>query len=532
MGNIHSTGFSFGLADLKSDHVVRDRILSAAKKQEKQIRATTKSPDLRKKKIVELYGKANDIIQKAAKTKANRSGNRLYAWVKSGARGSWDQYRQMTVAPVLVVDSKGEAVPTPVDKAFSEGLDTGAYWASMYGARMGTIGRVKGTQEPGAMTKEMMQTSMNQMVVDEDCGTSRGLLMAPSDKNAVNRVLAVDVKLGLKGTKQKGTIPRGTVITPGVLSRLRNNKIRDITVRTPLKCEVEDGLCAKCFGVSETGSLHNKGVNLGVIAAHSLGEPLTQMAMDAFHTGGVASARETKKQDQFDRVTQLVRFPATLPGSATLATQEGPVQRVQKDKVTGGHNIFVGGQRHFVPADRGVPTVQVGLRVRKGDSLSHGPKNPLEMVKLTGVNSVQKYLTDELDKVYGGDKNGSNLHRRNAEVFVRALTNLSVIKDPGDHPEWMRGDRIPTTVASSWNRKAAQGKRQVRIEPVLKGTNVLPNEVQTDWLARLQFQDLKKTISDGASEGWFSNIHGAHPVPGMAYAQEFGKGTPSKPWLY
>jgi hypothetical protein len=142
---------------------------------------------------------------------------------------------------------------------------------------------------------------------------------------------------------------------------------------------------------------------------------------------------------------------------------------------------------------------------------------------------VQAYIVDELEKLYGGK---SNLHRRNAEVFVRALTNISEVHDAGDHPELMVGDHVPTSEIRHWNSKQPSSGRPVQHTPILKGTNVLPTDVQTDWLAMLQSKDLKRTIMDAAAEGWVSDIHNVHPIPGMAIGAEFGKGTHKAPWLY
>ena len=58
--------------------------------------------------------------------------------------------------------------------------------------------------------------------------------------------------------------------------------------------------------------------------------------------------------------------------------------------------------------------------------------------------------------------------------------------------------------------------------PVLKGIGVLPLQVQEDWIAKLQHEKLKSSLLDSAAIGAVSNIHGMHPVPGMAYGAEFG----------
>jgi hypothetical protein len=148
---------------------------------------------------------------------------------------------------------------------------------------------------------------------------------------------------------------------------------------------------------------------------------------------------------------------------------------------------------------------------------------------LTSLSNVQKYLTNELWDIYKGE---GPVRRRNIETFVRALTNLAVVKDPGSHEQYFKGDHVSASEIFAYNRKLPKGKEPVRVEPILKGATVLPLEVQTDWLARMQSSRLKETVLDAAAEGWRSELHSTHPVPSMAYGKSFGTGTPEEPHLY
>lgn len=526
IGNKFATGMSIGLEDFESDHVFRDAILRAAEKEESKIRTRRLPANRRDEAIVKVYQKANDLITDKAKRRADVSANRMYDWVKSKARGKWDQYKQMTVAPMLVVDSKGKTVPIPITKSYSEGLDIGSYWAAMHGARMGTVSKAEGTWKPGLLGKQITQTTMNQMVVSDDCGTSKGVSMPIADRDILDRYTAVDIPLGKKG-KDKGVIPAGTLITPEVINRFKNNKLRDVSVRSPLRCAHGTGLCAKCYGLNEDGEHHTLGTNVGIIASQALGEPATQLSMNSFHEGGVVGAKGSSATGVFNRMEQLVGVPEKLPGAATLAQRDGKVEKIVKDPA-GGWSVVVEGLRHHVPAARSLKVAR-NSPVKRGDALSSGPKNPQELLPLTSINTVQRYLTDEIFNVY---KNEGPVRRRNIETFVRAMTNLSEVQDPGDHEEFMMGDHVPTSEVQRFNSRIPKGGRPILHDPLLKGVSLLPQELQTDWLARMQSKDLWRTVTDAAAEGWKSAVHSTHPIPGMAYATEFGLGTPEKPWLY
>src|SRR5262249_23549962 len=156
----------------------------------------------------------------------------------------------------------------------------------------------------------------------------------------LDRYTTREINLGVRGGHDKGSIPAGSLVTPDLLSRLRNNKIERLEVRSPLKCQEAHGLCAKCYGGNESGVLPQKGTNLGIIAAQSLGEPATQLAMNAFHEGGVVGAKGTSAVNVFNRFEQLVNMPKKLPGSATLSTLDGKVTQIEKDPA-GGWRVWV-----------------------------------------------------------------------------------------------------------------------------------------------------------------------------------------------
>jgi hypothetical protein len=371
---------------------------------------------------------------------------------------------------------------------------------------------------------------MNNSVGTADCKTGKGISLPVDERDIVDRHLASDVKSGRKMFKA------GTLITPGVRDSLRNNKVRRVVVRSPLRCEHEQGICAKCYGMNEDGQLPETGTNVGIMSAQAIGERATQLSMRTFHSGGVAPVGQKGRQaaaltDEFNRVQQLVQMYEKIPGSATLSSVSGKVDKIQKDPA-GGHNVFVNGVRHYVPQNRGVPTAFVGerprqlrrgMQVTKGTPISTGPVNVKEMLPLAGVNKVQGYMSGQLYDLYKGE----GIRRRNIETVVKSLTNLTKVSDPGDNPDYIRGDFAPTSKIQALNKKLASAKKKPIVhKPVLKGVKTLPLDMQTDWMARLNHENLNATIIDAANQGWKSDIHGKHPIPALAYGAEFGKKKP------
>jgi DNA-directed RNA polymerase subunit beta' len=526
-------GFSMGLKDL-APILGRDAILKAYQKKANDIKALKETTPIQDKKLVANWTEATKELDASARKQLEGGTNRLATMVYSGARGKTDQLRQMIAAPMLMTDSTNRTIPTPVTRSYSEGLDIGDYWLAQHGARKGTLQRAMGTSEPGAISKDVMNTTMSTLITSPDCHTKQGILMSlvPKEddltyKDAPDRYLAAPYKL--KG----GTVVKeGTLLTPEVISKLRNNKHDKVLVRSPLKCENSDGICAKCFGLNESGKLHDMGTNIGVLAGQAIGEPAVQMAMDAFHSGGIASSeRGAKSVDRFTRLKNLIEMPKKLKDEATLAMTSGRISDIRKDPI--GQNIFINGLKNFVPARLIRDDVHVGQEVKKGQPLSDGYINPRTFLAATkDIHSTQNYLVKEMHEgLY--DKEG--VRRRNIEVVIRALTNLTKIKEPG-FSEFIHGDIAPRSVVEEYNRNLAKGERPIEHEPVLFGIKQVPGKVSGDWMSRLNYRELHSAVQQAAAMGQKSELHGSHPIPGIAFGAEFGKPPPGvkakKPYAY
>ena len=532
IGNRYSTvtGFSLGLRDLRPDKKVRDKHLKSADRVADRVRSLGLSQGEKNKRIVQAYDEASQRIIADIEATHPKNPTNLWHMKSAGLKPGIDVYRQIVAAPMLTMNAKGEVVPSPIRHSYSEGLDVGEYWTSMSGARKGVIQKVQSVRDPGVLSKEVNNAVMSTLIQESDCGTKKGISLPVEEADVLDRFLAADTKAGGR------TIRRGTLITPGVRDRLRNNKVGRITVRSPLKCEHGEGMCATCFGLDENGEPPERGYNVGLVSGQAIGERSTQLSMRTFHSGGVSPVGAAGKEqaaltDDFRRVQQLLRMYKTIPGSATLSQTSGAVERVEKDPA-GGHNVYVGKRRHYVPHDRGAPVafsskgpkpLKPGTKVGRGDALSGGPINPHELLPLAGIDRVQQYLSGAVHDMY----RGQGIRRRNVETVVRAITNRGTVEDPGDQGDLLRGDLVPLARARAANRTLRRdGKRPAAITPVLKGVNLMTNEVRSDWMARLNRTRLHATVIDAATRGWDTNIHGSHPVPGLVYGAEFGKGDP------
>jgi DNA-directed RNA polymerase subunit beta' len=369
---------------------------------------------------------------------------------------------------------------------------------------------------------------LDNLVVDHDCGTTGGVSLNVHDRSIEGRHLATDFKHG------KLHVPAGTLLSPDIIGQIRAvKKDANLVVRSPLKCQHEKGMCQKCMGIGPDGKHYEVGTNVGVMAAHSLGEKTTQMMLNSFHTGGVATGRK----DPFEQFKQLVNLPEKVPNEATLAMRSGTITKVEPHKL--GSYVYVDGQPHFVGRDRGgkplneplpVPgssytpwqPPKAGMRVKAGQILSDPNRttvNPHHLHQATGkIDVVRNHLSNE---IYGLYKD-HGVDRKHVDVLVNSMTSTTKVVDPGGS-DVLRGEYRNTNWVKNQNKLLrAQGKPTVQHAPILKGINEMPLHMREDWMAKLQHQKLKQTILEAAATGGSTSLHGPHPVPGMAYGAEFG----------
>lgn len=536
---------TLGLADFEPDVKTREHVLTSARKDAAKVKAN-KSLDTKEseRQLVSIWSAADRQIKEDHLKKVTDSPNNLLTMHLAGVKPGWGQYKQMTLAPMLVEDAAGRVIPTPITKSYSEGLDTGEYWTQMHGARRGSVLKVQQVRDPGYLSKLLMANTMDMLVTGPDCGTTRGISLPVTDRDVVDRYLQKD--FNVKGM----SVPAGTLLDSTLVSKMRAaDKNAQLVVRSPLKCEHAKGLCQKCVGLSADGHHHELGDNVGVTSAQALGERAVQLTLRVFHTGGtVDTSGGSKVLGGFERFNQLMTLPKTIQDAATLAMRSGTVDKVESDAT--GVQVWINGKKHHVGKDQaGNPLWKPlhasaeaawaapvkGMKVEKGQQLSDPLRtlvNPHDLYKATdSIESVQNYLADQ---VYGLYKD-EGIKRQHVETVVKAMSNLTKIDEPGDYEGVLRGEFHPTSVIHAVNRQLVKEKKQPILHtPVLKGVDMMPLALREDWIAKLQHQRLGQTILEAASTLGKSDVHGLHPIPGMAVGSEFGltkKHMPGKPAL-
>ncbi len=545
-GHAYDRGFTLGLDDLPDVSKARDMVVAEAR-----IAANkTKNEDL----LSKINVKATDLIDRILSKSMKGKNNPLYDMVESGARGDKSQLRSIMATPLFVSDSKNRIVATPIKKSYAEGLDVGDYWTSMYGARRGMMDRAIQTSEPGAFSKNIMATTIDNVISAKDCGTKNGIAIKLDNQDALHRFLA----------GAQGGLGHNTLVDSQVLTRLKKAGLNLVKVRSPLTCHRPKGTCSYCYGLDEHNKMPDVGDNVGAKAGQTLSEPLTQLIMNSFHTGGVAGTGTSV--GGYQRINQLLSVQKDIKGASPLAPVAGKVTKIEPG-IAGGFKVHIGDASVYV--SKGSPLkVAVGSKVSAGDALAEGSIKPQDLVKHKGMLPAQEYIVDELQKAYSAQ--GVGIQKRIFETVVRSLANTTkVLNNPRDTGH-LPGDVISYTVAQAHNRdleltkpveeavgyklaesygglrkgheltikdvKTIKGSGIIEVKvqkdaivhaPFLKGISTLPL-LKRNWMSALSYRNLSKAITEGASQGWTTDTSDYHPVPALANATTFGKGKEGK----
>ncbi|MGN0178079.1 MAG: DNA-directed RNA polymerase subunit beta', partial [Monoglobaceae bacterium] len=222
--------------------------------------------------------------------------NPIYMMANSGARGSVNQMRQLAAMRGLMADTSGRTIEIPIRSNFREGLTVLEYFISTHGARKGLTDTALRTADSGYLTRRLVDVSQEVIVREEDCGTRDGIIVSDiRDGNEIIEPLS-DRLEGRTTTEDivnpetgELIVAENEMITAAQAKEIVNAGIKEVKIRSVVKCRSKMGVCAKCYGHNlSNGTPVNIGEAVGIIAAQSIGEPGTQLTMRTFHAGGVA----------------------------------------------------------------------------------------------------------------------------------------------------------------------------------------------------------------------------------------------------
>ncbi len=460
--------------------------------------------------VVEIWNQATEDITNALKESLNEE-NPVYMMAISGARGNFQQIRQLAGMRGLMADPSGKIIDLPIKANFREGLTVLEYFISTHGARKGLADTALRTADSGYLTRRLVDVSQDVIVREEDCESVEGIwvekimegsqLIEPLHQRIIGRVSLDTIVHPETG---EVLVEENEMIDDDTGYAIERAGIERVKIRTVLTCKTRHGVCRKCYGRNlATGYNVEIGEAVGTIAAQSIGEPGTQLTMRTFHTGGVAGDDITRGLPRVEELFE-VRKPK---GQAVVAEVSGYVRFAenkgrreieilsQEGEVLGAYPVHYGSRLK----------VQENDFVEIGDALTEGPLNPHDILKTKGLQDVQRYLLQEVQKVYRSQ--GVDISDKHIEIMIRQMLKKVKVEDPGD-TSLLPGAFVDISVFEEENRAAiAREDKPAVCSPMLLG--ITKASLNTDsFLSAASFQETTKVLTEAAIKGKVDHLIG------------------------
>ena len=516
------SGISWGMDDLNIP-AEKPKLLAEAEKEIVKIKSQYGDGLLTDSetriKTIEIWEKTIATVGKQVAISFNKRSP-VFSIIESGARGSWSQLIQMAGMKGLVQSPKGEIIELPVKASYKEGLSVLEFFINTHGARKGLIDTALKTASAGYLTRRLVDVSQDLVIREKDCKTKESIEVLRIDGDAfgynlgqriVSRTAAEDIKDGKKVIAKAGEI-----IDRETAETINKSGIQSVKLRSPITCKTLYGICSKCYG-SDLG--RNESIKLGeavgVIAAQSIGEPGTQLTLRTFHKGGVAGVDITHG---LPRVQEL--FEARIPkGRAYLAESEGIIEEIEDEgnlkviklKVLKPGKTTKGVKKakeklieYSIPRANAI-FVKVGQTVEKGEQLCEGSVELKELFNLKGREAVERYITNEVQKIYVSK--GTNINDKHIEIVIKKMFSRVMIKEPGG-TDFVIGEVVEKSKFLETNRDAKRkNKEPARAKQLLMGITKTALSTES-FLSSASFQETARVLVLAASEGRIDRLRG------------------------
>jgi DNA-directed RNA polymerase subunit beta' len=386
-------------------------------------------------------------------------------------------------------------------------------------------------------------------------------------QRVVGRVLAGPVtnsKTGEIVTAGELRAERDTLINEDLAEAIDKSGVDQVYLRSVLVCQMRHGVCAMCYGRDlGRGELVEIGAAVGIVAAQSIGEPGTQLTLRTFHTGGVAGGGdithglprveelfEARKKPKGEAImsdidgsveisraeggvrtikvvdSQLVKDEYDVPGNWAVKVEDGAdvqagdlIAKRGEEELTAKHAgrvvikknkpltivYEVRDEREYEAPASARLLVEEGQKVKAGDQLTEGTRNPHRILRLLGREATQLYLLQEIQKVYRSQ--GVNINDKHFEVIIKKMLSKVQVVTSGDS-ELLPGELVDRLILQDINEKLhKEGKRPATAAPVLFGVTKAALNTES-FLSASSFQHTIKVLAGAAIEGKLDDLRG------------------------
>jgi DNA-directed RNA polymerase subunit beta' len=514
---------------------------------------------------VETWKKVDTRVQELLAEQMVGQESTMAIAITSGARGNISQMKMCVGMLGVFQDASGHVIELPIKSGYIQGLDPLEYFTGTRGTRKALIDIALKTADAGYLTRRLVDVAQDVFTIESDDAEELdpGFAMSRADAEEIGVSYASRLEGRYAAVTAKGHIKRGELITKPIAEAIEADEAVDnVKIMSVLSATSVHGVPQKSYGVDPaTGLMVAPHHPIGVIAAQSIGEPGTQLSLDSKHRSGAVVADDTAQG--LSRVEELfeIRTPkgqAYLTDISGVANvwEEGDhyiVQVTAKDKanitfklgdrtakVRSGSDVAIGdvvaslddGSEPLVApmagkaevTDKSViitPTGQSVVRyeipgfkqimvedaeeIVAGQRLTNGSINLPELMRLQGVESTQRYIMNEILRIFAGQ--GQNIADKHLEIIVRQMFSRVQIEEAGDS-DFVTGDivsKLAVVEANDGLTKA--GKVPAKYNQLILG--ITKASLSTDsFLSAASFQDTTRVLIGAATSGRIDKLYG------------------------
>jgi DNA-directed RNA polymerase subunit beta' len=521
-------------------------------------------------RIIDLWQTTTTRVGDAVRDGMDPAGNLSTMAISGATKGGFSPISQLAGMRGLMADPAGRIIPLPIRSSFRDGLTTLEYFISTHGARKGLTDTALRTADAGYLTRRLVDVAQDVIINAEDCGTDDGIWIRAEDDIAgqefAPRLLG---RVAAKRVADPGSgeilAKKGDAIDSDLARKIEKAEVEKVFVHSPITCELQFGLCAKCYGMDlGRGQMVELGASVGIVAAQSIGEPGTQLTLRTFHSGGVAAGGdittglprveelfEARKKPKGESIiaeiagkitihdpdspdgprvveiynSEVIRDEYDVPGNWSLKAENGTEMEEGEliasrgdSEMRASHAGRVSVKDRLVTisydqvdeAEYDIPVsarllVEDGEKIEAGVQLTEGSINPHRILRIMGTEAAQLYLLTEVQKVYRSQ--GQNINDKHFEVIIRKMLSKVQITHPGD-TELLPGDLLDRTFVQRLNAKMIEeGKRPAKAAQVLLGITKASLNTES-FLSAASFQHTIKVLSGAAIEGKVDHLRG------------------------
>ncbi|MFM8321226.1 MAG: DNA-directed RNA polymerase subunit beta', partial [Chloroflexota bacterium] len=333
------SGYSLAVSDISvpaQKAEIVEKSLAEQETVERDFRRGLLTEQEKNERVIEIWQRTTNTVADAVKKAMDPHGNLAAQAISGATKGGFGPISQLAGMRGLMADPSGRIIPLPIRSNFREGLTALEYFISTHGARKGLADTALRTADAGYLTRRLVDVAQDVIINDDDCDTHEGVYIRKSDDIAgqsmgtrlFGRLLCEHVT-----DPRTGEIlaERNDLLDHETVRKIINAGVTEVKVRSPLTCELNHGICARCYGMDlGRGRMVEVGSAVGIVAAQSIGEPGTQLTLRTFHTGGVAAGGDITTG--LPRVEELFEARKTPKGEAVVSEIAGKVTVAQSDR--------------------------------------------------------------------------------------------------------------------------------------------------------------------------------------------------------